>query len=362
MLENKMKQMLKGKSKRVNGDEIIFLLENIPNLNQTTYKKLVKAYQKGTGCNICLNNNEMHGSGFVKSLGRVGKSIGKATMKSGLGDMIINESVGVLPIGETGRRAVSNIISHQAHDMAGGGFLKNAGRMGKSLGKAAVKSGVGDILIDEGLKRSGMDEGMRNKVGKISKNITHDMAGGGFLKNAGRMGKSLGKAAVKSGVGDILIDEGLRRSGMDEGMRNKVGKISKNITHDMAGGGFLKNAGRMGKSLGKAAVKSGVGDILIDEGLKRSGMDEGMRNKVGKISKNITHDMAGGSINPYLPKSLQGGSLNGGLLRGKNPRYYNNMAVKDRLYPGDPGFHVNTKFLPENDAIRHLRGRGFIVH
>jgi hypothetical protein len=358
MLESKIKHMLKGKSKRVNGDEIIYLLENFPNINDSSYRKLIKAYQKGAGCNICLNENEMHGSGFLKSLGKVGKSLGKATMKSGLGDMVINEAVGVLPIGETGRRLVSNVVSHQAHDMAGAGFLKNAGRMGKSLGKAAVKSGVSDILIDEGLKRSGMDEGMRNKVGKISKNITHDMAGAGFLKNAGRMGKSLGKAAVKSGVSDILIDEGLKRSGMDEGMRNKVGKISKNITHDMAGAGFLKNAGRMGKSLGKAAVKSGVSDILIDEGLKRSGMDEGMRNKVGKISKNITYDLAGGSINPYIPKSLQGGTLG----RGSNPKYYNHTAVKDRLFPGDPGFHVNSKLLRENDNTRYLQGRGFIVH
>jgi hypothetical protein len=293
--ELKLKHLLKGKSKRVSGDEIVYIVERFPNLNKYTYNKLVKALNQGRGCNVTLCNDEMTGSGFMKSFGKVAKGVGKVAMNSGVGDLVINEAVGALPIGQNAQNLVSRVARHQAHDLTGSGFLKNAGRMGKSLGKSAVRSGVGDILIDEGLKRSGMDDDMRNKVGKIS----------------------------------------------------------KNVTHDLAGSGFMKNAGRLGKSLGKSAVRSGVGDILIDEGLKRSGMDDDMRNKVGKISKNVTHDLAGGSVNPYLPP------YTGGSLRN-NYRTYNNSS--NYVQPDSGAYMVDSRKLPMNDYANNMRGRGFVVH
>eukprot|EP00604_Paraphysomonas_vestita_P000106 CAMPEP_0174825528 /NCGR_PEP_ID=MMETSP1107-20130205/42850_1 /TAXON_ID=36770 /ORGANISM="Paraphysomonas vestita, Strain GFlagA" /LENGTH=169 /DNA_ID=CAMNT_0016057231 /DNA_START=513 /DNA_END=1022 /DNA_ORIENTATION=- len=165
--DKKLKQLLKGKTKRLNGEEIIFIIDNYPNIPKSNYRKLHKAYNSGKGCNFCFEaQHELEGSGFMKSIGKVGKSIGKSVVKSGVGDLMINEAVGVLPISETGRRAVSGAISGTTHHMAGGGFMKSFGKVGKSIGKAADNSGVSDILIDEGLKRSGMDEGLRNKVGK----------------------------------------------------------------------------------------------------------------------------------------------------------------------------------------------------
>ena len=237
--DKKLKHLLNGKSKRLNGDEIIFMIENYPNLGKANYNKLRKAHNSGKGCNFSFEGeHELEGCGLFKSMGRAGKSIGKSVIKSGVGDLLINEGVGMLPISETGRRAVGNAISGTAHHMAGGGFLKSMGRMGKSIGKAAVQSGVGDILIDEGLKRSGMDEGLRNKV--------------------------------------------------------------------------------------------------------------------GKVAKGVSHDLVGGSINPYLPDSLRGGSI------GRNLHVYNDLS--NRVHPQSASFMIDARQLPMYDRYKELKGSGFLVH
>lgn len=122
---------------------------------------------------------------------------------------------------------------------------------------------------------------------------------------------------------------------------------------EMQGSGFMKSIGKVGKSLGKAAVKSGVSDILIDEGLKQTGLNPELSGKIGKLSKNVSRDLVGGSMNPYLPDALKGGSI------GK-PRAYSSLS--NRVHTGSDSFMVNPNLLPTYDQYKAMSGRGFMVH
>ena len=115
-MSHKMKKLLKGHMTQLSGEDIVDAVHHFPNMSQQTYNKLNKAYMKGKGCRICLNDEEMRGCGIVKEA----KKVGKFVSKSGLGDVIVDEAVGVLPIPQMAKNLVSQGVKYEAHKILGG--------------------------------------------------------------------------------------------------------------------------------------------------------------------------------------------------------------------------------------------------
>lgn len=87
-------------------------------------QKIRKAYNKNKGTRIKLTENEMIGNGLgvakaLKKVAKVARKIGQVAMKSGIGDLLIDEAVGVLPIPIIAKKAVSEVVKKQARDLTG---------------------------------------------------------------------------------------------------------------------------------------------------------------------------------------------------------------------------------------------------
>lgn len=78
----------------------------------------------------------MRGCGLIKEA----KKVGKFVAKSGIGDVIVDEAVGVLPIPQTAKNLVSQGVKYEAKKILGGNVnpylpsqLSGAGLPGKQL-------------------------------------------------------------------------------------------------------------------------------------------------------------------------------------------------------------------------------------
>jgi hypothetical protein len=68
-----------------------------------------------------LSEQEMVGHGLGHQITKAVKNVGRATMKSGVGDFIIDEAIGTLPIPAMAQRAVSAVARKEAHELTGTG-------------------------------------------------------------------------------------------------------------------------------------------------------------------------------------------------------------------------------------------------
>jgi hypothetical protein len=115
-MSHKMKKLLKGHTTQLHGEDIVDAVHHFPNMSQKNYNKLLKSYNKGNGCRLCLNDEELSGSGIVKEAKKVGKFIAK----SGISDVIIDEAVGITPLPQTAKNLISKGIKYEAKKMLGG--------------------------------------------------------------------------------------------------------------------------------------------------------------------------------------------------------------------------------------------------
>jgi len=74
------------------------------NMSEQTYKKLNRAFLKGKGCRVCLKDEEMRGCGLIKE---AKKKLEGSWQNLGIGDVVVDEAVGVLPIPQTAKNQVS---------------------------------------------------------------------------------------------------------------------------------------------------------------------------------------------------------------------------------------------------------------
>jgi hypothetical protein len=355
-MTKKLAKLAKGKVTQLSNHEILDAMKNFPNMGYENYNKCNKALIKNCGCRVKLSDEEMVGSGFLNKAKKIGKTIGKVAVKSGLANVVIDEAIGALPIPQTAQNMASRAIKHELKDYTGAGIMKKVGRIGKNVGKTLVKSGVADTLIDEGLKNVG-NEKYANLIGNVAKAGVRDITGSGIMKKMGRIGKNVGKTLVKSGVADVLIDEGLKNVS-NEKYANLIGNVAKTGVRDLTGSGIMKKMGRIGKNVGKTLVKSGVADALIDEGLKNVS-NEKYANLIGNVAKTGVRDLTGGG-NPYLPHKLSGA----GLERFGIPlRTYSDSSNLIRF--DTDAFHPNVYNLPlySTPIAQHvIKGKGFRVN
>ncbi len=238
-MTKQLQKLSKGKITQLKHSDILDAVNNFPNMSHENYSKLDKAYKKGCGCRVKLCEEEMVGSGFLKKLNKVGKAVGKVAVKSGIAGVVIDEAVGALPLPQSAQNMASRVIKKELKDYAGAGIMKRIGKVSKGVGRAVMKSGAGDILIDEALNNTGLKGSKYQKmVGDIAKAGARDVVGAGIMKKIGKVSKGVGKAVMKSGAGDILIDEALNNTGLKGSKYQKmVGDIAKAGARDMVGGG-----------------------------------------------------------------------------------------------------------------------------
>eukprot|EP00604_Paraphysomonas_vestita_P000103 CAMPEP_0174825504 /NCGR_PEP_ID=MMETSP1107-20130205/42820_1 /TAXON_ID=36770 /ORGANISM="Paraphysomonas vestita, Strain GFlagA" /LENGTH=178 /DNA_ID=CAMNT_0016057181 /DNA_START=747 /DNA_END=1283 /DNA_ORIENTATION=+ len=111
----------------IKDEDIVEACHHFPNMSNANYKKLEKAYSKAKACRLKLTEEEMHGNGLgivkmANKVAKVAKKTGQIAMKSGIGDMIIDEAVGVLPMPTIAQKAVSAVVKKQVHDLTGTGL------------------------------------------------------------------------------------------------------------------------------------------------------------------------------------------------------------------------------------------------
>ena len=299
-MSKQIHKLSKGKISQLKGNDIVDAIHFFPNISEANYKKLNRAYMKGCGCRIQLGDEEMIGSGFLSKAKKVAKRIGKVAVKSGLADVVIDEGIGMLPLPQSAQNIASRYAKQELRDLTGAGMMKQIKKAGKTVGKFAVKSGIADKLIDEGLK-------------KVA----------------------------------------------NEKYANMIGNVAKEGVRDLAGAGMMKQMKKAGKKVGKFAVKSGIADKLIDEGLKQVA-NEKYANMIGNVAKEGVRDLTGGKINPYLPASISGAGLQkyGIPLRtysdGSNLVRTDTDAFKPSVY--NLPLYAN----PVGQAL--IRGQGFKVY
>lgn len=176
-MSKQIQKLSKGKISQLKGDDIVDAIHFFPNISEANYKKLNRAYQKGCGCRIQLGDEEMIGSGFLSKAKKVAKRIGKVAVKSGLADVVIDEGIGMLPLPQSAQNIASRYAKQELRDLTGAGMMKQIKKAGKTVGKFAVKSGIADKLIDEGLKQVA-NEKYANMIGNVAKEGVRDLTGG----------------------------------------------------------------------------------------------------------------------------------------------------------------------------------------
>ena len=112
----KMKKLLKGHMTQLKGEDIVDAIHHFPNMNEKNYNKLHKAYMKGCACRICLDDEELKGCGIIHEAKKVGKFISK----SGIGDVIVDEAVGLTPLPQTAKNLISTGIKYETKKILGG--------------------------------------------------------------------------------------------------------------------------------------------------------------------------------------------------------------------------------------------------
>jgi hypothetical protein len=115
-------KVLNGKGIMIKDDDIVDAVHYFPNMSHATYKKLEKAYNKGKATRLKLSESELSGHGLGQQVVRSVKKVGRSAMNSRVGDFIIDEAVGVLPIPSIAQRAVSAVARKEAHQLTGTGI------------------------------------------------------------------------------------------------------------------------------------------------------------------------------------------------------------------------------------------------
>jgi hypothetical protein len=119
--ENQLRKIRSGKILQLSHDQLQSLYDNMPNLSSSNEKKIIKAFRTGKGCRINFDEEELHGSGFVKQIKKAGKFI----HDNNIDDLIVNEAVNQLPIPAVGKKIASKVINKGIDKMYGGKLQNN---------------------------------------------------------------------------------------------------------------------------------------------------------------------------------------------------------------------------------------------
>lgn len=121
----RFKRIMKGHAIAVKDDDIVNVCLHTPNLTHDNYKKMEKAYEKGKGCRIKLSEEERVGCGLGDIAHEVKKDVqkvGKVAMKTGIVDLAIDEGVNFLPAPAIAKKVASKALKYEVHHLTGTGI------------------------------------------------------------------------------------------------------------------------------------------------------------------------------------------------------------------------------------------------
>ena len=337
----KLNNLLKKKTVQLSHDDIEEIISNFPNIGEANYKKLSKAYANGKGCRICLDEDELSGSGFgsmaKKGLKVGAKAITQNKQLSRLKDQAINQGLNYA-VNQSGldedtgalvKGLARKTINRQIDTMAGSGFGSMT-RKGLKVGAKAITqnkqlSRLKDQAINQGLNyvvnQSGLDEdtgalvkGLARKT--INKQID-TMAGSGMFN------KKLGRKVLKTGAKVLKVGNKISNSmGYDD---------LDDMAIDFA---TQQTLGRIDPTLGNLAS-----------------------HQLNRLADKQIDKYSGGNINPYLPKQLSGSGLRGGAMT------YDDLS--NQVHVGHDAYNPKAFNDPMFDRLKmfqKMNGKGFKVY
>ena len=246
-----MRKLKKGQIVQIKHRDIMWVANNL-DLNQHTYGNLLRAYNRGSGVRIQLDQDELVGNGFIGSLKKNAKKAMKVAKQ----------------IDDVSERVTGERLSNHA--------------------KAKAKDYI-DFKIGKD-NRKGLEK-MYN-TGRQMYDSYHEETEGGNIFNQIKKGINKSNKTIEKGFNKHINARTIKKG-------------LKQVNNGLKSG--LRTAGRVTDALGL----DNPTDILVDEALGRvvtpfAGATAS--NVLGNKIKGSLHS-AGYGVNPYLPPELQGGSF-----------------------------------------------------
>ena len=179
---SKIDKLLSGKTIQLAHSEIEDVVRNFPNMSETNYNKLVKAYKSGKGSRLSFSDGEILGAGFSKSAKKALKASAKAVQNnkqlSKLKDQAINRGLEYAleksDLDEDTAGLVKGLarktINKQIDTLAGEGvFNKKLGRKILKTGSKALKVGnkISNELGYDDLDDMAIDFATQQTLGRV---------------------------------------------------------------------------------------------------------------------------------------------------------------------------------------------------
>lgn len=327
MSQKKLNQLLKGKTTQLKNEDIMDILESIPDLGNANRKKLEKAYNSGKGCRIQLDEYEMSGSGFGSFARKGAKFVKNNKQLNKLKDQAINQGLNYAvnqsglddETGELVKGLARKTINNQFDSMAGSGFGSMARKSAKFVKNNKQLNKLKDQAINQGLNYAVNQSGLDENTGAFVKGLARKTINNQFdeLAGSGIFNKNLGRKILKNGSKALKIGNKISNAmGYDD---------LDDMAIDYA---TTQTLGRIDPTLANIASK-----------------------QLNKLADKQMDKYSGGSMNPYMPR-MHGGSMT-----------YNDLS--NIVHSGHDAFHPSTMNLPMFDRMKfenaQMRGRGFVV-
>ena len=290
---SKIDKLLSGKTIQLAHSEIEDVVRNFPNMSETNYNKLVKAYKSGKGSRLSFSDGEILGAGFSKSAKKALKASAKAVQNnkqlSKLKDQAINRGLEYAleksDLDEDTAGLVKGLarktINKQIDTLAGEGMSKFAKKSLKATAKAVQNnkqlSKLKDQAINRGLEyaleKSDLDEDTAGLVKGLARKTINKQID--TLAGEGVFNKKLGRKILKTGSKALKVGN----------------KISNELGYD---------------DLDDMAIDFATQQTLgrVDPTLARIAS-----NQLNKMADKEIKKQSGGNVNPYLPTELRGGAI-----------------------------------------------------
>ena len=331
----KLHKLIQGKTVQLSPSEIELIIGHLPNIGIHNYKKLEKAHRHKKGCRISVCEEELEGSGFIRD---------------GVKFLQNNKHAKQLK-----NKAINNIVDFGMDKL---GADAETRKVAKNVTKGLVNHGLNTVANGESFDTDPMS------------NIRK---GAQYIKNNQELSN------YKNKLVNNAVDYGMDKLGSDGKSTKLVKKLSNHLVNqglnNLSGEGFnLKKGLKMGAKALKVGnhVSNAMGydnlqDLAIDtvanETLGRIDPTLGRvaGNAMKKVANKKIDKYSGGSINPYLPRQLQGGSIHHNSL-SRVVHAYDDQS--DVIHPNSDSYLPNSSNLPMFNQLKFEKhvGGGFKVY
>jgi predicted peroxiredoxin len=334
----KLKKLQKGQTVQLKHDEIADIANRFI-VHDGNKKKLMRAYNKGTGIRINLNPDELED----------------------------NMGAGLMSMAKKGSK-----------------FVRENKQLNK-LKDRAIEQGV-----NYAMDKAGADEDTKRLVGNISKKAVNygldATQGAGVMSMAKKGAKFVRENKQLNKLKDRAIEQGVNyamdKAGADEDTKRLVGNISKKAVNyglDSTQGAGFGNIVKKGLKYGKKGLKVGntISNALGYDDLDNMAIDFAAQQTLGRIDPTLGN-MAAKQLNRLADKELgsgfrtYGGSIDNPYIDDDNDNDKGRLSFRPVDNPRQPEFPIGMYTMPNpkirNEILRNskmkkpLIGAGFRMY